>query len=292
MSYTNLNQLQYEFKRLGFRKLNDNESDADVRIRNREIAHWSRGLYESVHCFGTVMSKKKKRRLFHGISCKLVFDRFAQQFLLPTSLTTSRVIAERFAKQYGIVLELSHARDKDVKSLAINVKQISKFPQEKEYLIMRSKVKFCNMFINNTSHQKWVQLLVLWEKIRLGYFLFNENITDEQQASLVSMIDNYIQMKSRQKYSINNSNNENILNLDLDYVYPNGDIPNYIQLCFNKSTDSSYVFVLNSTGIQSKITNKQLLAYLSKTNLVNNQLFLVSGKQLLDRRLHVCLQKI
>ena len=62
--------------------MNDNETDADVRARNSEIAHWSRALQEVIHCWGSVMHRKKP--LYHGIDCKLLFNRFSYAFLMPT----------------------------------------------------------------------------------------------------------------------------------------------------------------------------------------------------------------
>ena len=127
----NIKALQFEFKRQGFRKLKASETAGNVRKRNAEIAHWSRALFETVHCFGSVMTRKKP--LYHGISCKFLFSEFSTIFEMPTSLTTSQTIACNFATNNGIVLALKHAGQADDISLVFDVSVISDFTNEQGF---------------------------------------------------------------------------------------------------------------------------------------------------------------
>ncbi len=133
LSYTNYTKLQYEFKRQGFRTLDANETESDVRARNREIANWCRLLMEGVHCFGSVMSKRKRR--FHGINARLLVFNFEPEFQFPISLTTSWRIAKNFATESGIVLVMKHGGLHDTYSLELDVSDLSKFSNEKGQFI-------------------------------------------------------------------------------------------------------------------------------------------------------------
>jgi hypothetical protein len=66
--------------------------------------------------------------------------------------------------------------------------------------------------------------------------------------------------------------NGSTFNVSLDYRHPNGNIPNYIQFCFNQTTDAFPFFTLNKRGINERVSNVQLLEYLSDANLKHNPL--------------------
>ena len=103
--YTNYDKLQGKFS-ASFR-IFDNEENWDLcKDRNREFANWSRLLRESVELFGTNLSDTPKMKLFHGINCELMFDSIICKFCAPTSMTTSRAVAESFSNGFGLILEI------------------------------------------------------------------------------------------------------------------------------------------------------------------------------------------
>merc|ERR1712228_650569 len=85
MLYTNMDDLQREFKK-GCRFLvEDNENVDLVKLRNAEIANWCRLLWESITFFGESISKKQV--FYHGLNCKLLFGSVIAAFNCPTSTT-------------------------------------------------------------------------------------------------------------------------------------------------------------------------------------------------------------
>jgi hypothetical protein len=79
----------------------------------------------------------------------------------------------------------------------------------------------------------------------------------KQEMRLLSMIENYLRMR------MSDDQKSSQINLSLDYLHPNANIPNYIQLCFNKTTQYGNSFCINKSGLQELISNPKLLAHFS-----------------------------
>ena len=104
--YTNWDELQFEFKKYGTRKVKESDDYyIEVLQRNREIAHWYILLKECVVFYGSQTSIDSKTIFYHGLSVKLLFAEFQPKFFAPLSTTGVLSIAQSFA-QTGIVLKL------------------------------------------------------------------------------------------------------------------------------------------------------------------------------------------
>eukprot|EP01084_Bolivina_argentea_P253044 424947_1 len=140
--YTDYTILSCKFS-TSFRKLSPNEADEAVKKRNREYGHWTKYLVETVNCFGTKVNESKIKCFFHGVSL-IYFDQFNETFNCPTSTTTKLQIATIFAKNDGIILELTqHTIDFDLRYF--NCSLISFYSNEDEKLFIQPPD--CQMFL-------------------------------------------------------------------------------------------------------------------------------------------------
>ena len=109
--YSDYDILSYNFRKT-FKKLSFyKESDAQMKIRNREYCNWSRILRETVQCYGTMMTDSKTNTYYHGINHinnQWSFKSFNTKFFSPTSISTNLSVVISFTQKEknGIVLEL------------------------------------------------------------------------------------------------------------------------------------------------------------------------------------------
>lgn len=100
--YCNFPCLQRAYKRYGYRR--EGKTRDQLLKNHSEIWHYSRLLFESVHCFGNPLNKDKK--YYHGLDCKLIFDRYNVMIDVPLSVTTEKDIAYSFSD--GMLLITQH----------------------------------------------------------------------------------------------------------------------------------------------------------------------------------------
>eukprot|EP01083_Nonionella_stella_P225979 802966_1 len=140
--YSELTTFCTKFRETYRRKKGEND-DGDVTQRHLEIYHFSRALYESVEFFGQRMTGKEK--VYHGLNCKLYFQKFTAFFNQPMSTSKRWSVACQFADG-GIVLTLESAVKSELdmskipKCLAIS--WLSQYPQEEELLFYGDNVLF------------------------------------------------------------------------------------------------------------------------------------------------------
>ena len=103
--YCDYDELSFEFSKT-FRKLHKKESDLELKERNGEYFNWSKLIRETVECFGTYLMESKISIFYHGVSY-LLLNSFVSYFCGPTSTTTQMSVATTFAKDDGLILELS-----------------------------------------------------------------------------------------------------------------------------------------------------------------------------------------
>merc|ERR1712154_67137 len=183
LCYVNVTALRRVFKLHGFvrcklekneksKKNKDYESRDVLLGRHREIWHWSRLLLECVHCYGIPLSSSFN--YYHGIDCKLLFNRFNVMFDIPTSLTLNRDIAYNLSRTInygrGIAIELSHGGLSDLQSLSLDLSYLSDYPSEEEQLVFHSYLSFNDVIINRMHHDEWLKILRFWYKIKEGFF--------------------------------------------------------------------------------------------------------------------------
>jgi hypothetical protein len=139
-----------------------------------------------------------------------------------------------------------------------------------------------DLLINQKSYKKWIRLLVIWQKIKDGEFVSHFRISAKQEIRLLAMIENYLRMRMRAT-----ENKSSAINLSVDYFHPNANIPNYIQLCFNKTTQYGNYFTINNSGLQKLISNAQLLSHLSyPKNQNQNNSFLSQFSRILKSEIY------
>ena len=103
MMYTNLSNLQYNYKKYGCKYSEKAQNENDMKTYHREIANWYKLLQQAVKFFGAEM--KTTDILFTGMSVPLVFGTFNPLIECPISTTTSYQIAHNFTQKKGIILK-------------------------------------------------------------------------------------------------------------------------------------------------------------------------------------------
>eukprot|EP01083_Nonionella_stella_P266269 900974_1 len=137
--YTNHTDLSAAFSR-SFRKVSGSESDHQLRERHSQYANWARLLREAVECWGDSLGDTTQTRtsFYHGISKKMIFDRFSQRFCCPTSTTLQYETAIMFANQGecdedGIVIRI---KNNGMAALFFDCIRWSDFAGESEMLFL------------------------------------------------------------------------------------------------------------------------------------------------------------
>lgn len=106
--YTDFDELSFHFSST-FRKRTESEGLGAHKRRNREFAHWSRLLRETVELFGTEMGESRIDIFYHGVS-RLIFSSFVAYLGSPTSTTSQLSVASMFATESdGLILELARS---------------------------------------------------------------------------------------------------------------------------------------------------------------------------------------
>eukprot|EP01084_Bolivina_argentea_P141628 248854_1 len=263
LCYVNVTVLRRVFKLHGFvRRKNENQStkkkkkyeSRDALLeRHREIWHWSRLLLECVHCYGVPLSAPLS--YYHGIDCKLLFNRFNVMFDIPTSLTLNRDIAYNLSRTInygrGIAIELSHGGLSDLQSLCLDLSLFSDYPSEEEQLVFHSYLSFNDVIINRMHHDEWLKILRFWYKIKEGFFfnhlICSDEITRNDQLCICAMIINMIIADKR-------------------HVRFDTRIPQYMQCLFNECVENNtFVWVIQSE-YQQMIKKLQGLLYFDYLN--------------------------
>ena len=172
--YTDFTDLQREFKR-HCRRLRKGESVEDVMERNREIAHWSRLLRESIMFWG--QSMKTKHIFYCGLTARLVLRSLSQRFECPLSTTSQFTVAQQFTDDSdGIILKIKRANGR---TRYFDMVRISAFGNEFERLFIGSTIKIIGILAYNAVRGKWeslkpryfVSALAMFEQIYNGHFV-------------------------------------------------------------------------------------------------------------------------
>merc|ERR1719317_215976 len=114
--------------------------------------------------------------VYHGLSIKLLFEKFTAYFNQPISTTTSYIVAHQFSKGLGVILKLMVAANVlgDIKKIPkyISVSWMSSFPGEEELLFYGRNVIFAVADIaeaeNHTMHANELALYNLFQQLVLN----------------------------------------------------------------------------------------------------------------------------
>eukprot|EP01084_Bolivina_argentea_P284041 486663_1 len=130
-----------------FRKNKWNESIQSVVRRNQEFANMSRLVRETVELYGYCM---QKQTVFCGMSYVMAIPQMLMKLNGPTSTTTVIEIANGFAGDDGIVIQLNNLNNR---LRSFNTSWITNYPSESEFLFCGGfyPIKIESVIIQSTS---------------------------------------------------------------------------------------------------------------------------------------------
>eukprot|EP01084_Bolivina_argentea_P259899 438740_1 len=165
MVYCNFTKLQYEYSKT-YRKIPITETDDSIKNRHSHFAHLARLLTESCYMYGTLANPKSGTHTFwHGINCKLIFNKCVAVFVGPTSTSCSREVTINFAKDKGVLIQLhcGYADAPDNYVTFLDCRWMTDFVYEEERLFigqsMALEFKTIITTIDNTNYEIWIYTL-------------------------------------------------------------------------------------------------------------------------------------
>eukprot|EP01084_Bolivina_argentea_P128859 227692_1 len=200
--YTDLDELQHEFRQSFSRK--HGETDTDVIKRHiSKYYFWGKWLHHAITVYGDKINNKlkinnKKVAYYHGLSTELCFDSLRHDFNIPMSVTTNQIKAGQFATDKGIILELKCQWDYESKwnrTKAFSVKWISEYPLEEEVLLFGNfnQLMIANIILmrdqkNNKQHKLIIQTINNFEMLCNGMNLDDEYDENNPMHNTMKML--------------------------------------------------------------------------------------------------------
>jgi len=182
---------------MGSSDLNDTNDDI---VRKHCNAHYwfGRFLTTAIEFWGQI--PKKSENFYHGLSAKFKFDQFSAVYEIPTSTTWDISVAQGFADEGGVVLQLSPKyTDEANNSRCLNVSELSEFKGEKEKLFAGMTVLSITNIYNPSDnkwegYKEWVASFLYFERIieqtheNRDHFNYGQLCEEEQNKYLVPLI--------------------------------------------------------------------------------------------------------
>ena len=168
MIHTNYTQLRDNLINNGCKRRYEDESYDELKKRHCEIANFCRLLKEAIFCFGDAFTDRS--RLYHGIDCKLMFNKVDFSFNIPISTTIKYSIAPHTATT-GICLKFGKPLSNQ-KNYYLDASDFSKFPDEKERIVYGGEpLGLLDIIYNGQSHSEHIMSLRLYQQIIEGMLL-------------------------------------------------------------------------------------------------------------------------
>ena len=140
--YTDFNKLSASFTRT-FRRVFAGEALESVKQRNMCYYWMSKLIIETVNCFGTngwVREGGESGPFFTGMGVVISVPSFRIRLCGPVSTSKEILVAQNFAKDNGIILELNNQTDHETKNLRFfNVSWLSKYSEENERIFVHGQ---------------------------------------------------------------------------------------------------------------------------------------------------------
>eukprot|EP01084_Bolivina_argentea_P065419 119243_1 len=184
--YCGFTTLSYEFSKT-FRKIDESEDIETCKQRNREYAHLSKLLLETVNIFGYV-GNKECPKYYTGINNAMIFNSFSGSFSSPTSTSAQIEVAWRFAGVKGIVL---HLRPMDNSMNYFNCSWLSCFSEEDERLVFAPyyPVTICSIQdLGLKMNYKWYIEAILKLYCAVNYTVFELKDSKKQNKIIHKLI--------------------------------------------------------------------------------------------------------
>lgn len=167
--YTNHTTMQEQFKKT--MRMPSNIQQIEVaydllKSQNAQIAIWCKLLFESVHLFGTIMTCDQL--FYHGISRRLLFEKFYAAFNCPISTTTEISVAKNFRQSLkGIILCVSCQSNQALISY-LDVSWLSNFRGESERLFYGAHLRIIDIEWRHHHLEYYLRSLTLFLRITNG----------------------------------------------------------------------------------------------------------------------------
>eukprot|EP01084_Bolivina_argentea_P270527 460024_1 len=236
--------------RESYRRINNETTDENAKIRHRQFYNYARALYEAVEFFGSEMTSTFK--VYHGLDRVMYFSRFTTYWNQPISTTKKEETGLQFADGTGIVLVFKSGIDKKHSDSTskipkyLPVSWCSAFPYEEEQLFYGENVCFEIHDIieannNNTRHCKELTIMNRFQKM-----LQNEKI--EWNEAQMNTLTQFIQ----------NQQHINVNSISENEIEENEQVTHYGQqlfgnFCNNVNTNS--IQIRNYHSLPNKLTN-------------------------------------
>eukprot|EP01083_Nonionella_stella_P030425 83403_1 len=198
--YTDYDTLSREFSAT-WRKNRKNETLQEIATRHREFWFWGKTLVDTVHLYGTNInsifrnilrrsSRSSPVKFYHGMP-RLYFAAMAAHFNSPTSTTSRLEVAQLFARDNGIVVELQPENEHS-NVTCFDCSLISRFANEDEKLFIQphilsfaGKLKIISMSdaSNGTNYAAVSKALAKLEHMMNGNEL--DNFLNQSQESVL-----------------------------------------------------------------------------------------------------------
>ena len=211
--YCNFSSLQYEYKKYGTRYHSNKQSFEDLKEKQKEIYHWYRLLFQLCTFYG--QSTKGGDIFYTGLNIRLTFKTFNPEFYAPISTSTSYFIAEKFADNKGLILQLTPTISS--KDSFFDCQLFSDFPDEKENLFFIAHyleimdIDYYN-FSDVYSSINWIPSFKLFSCIFNGNYVFITSKQKELEKSQKQLL------KLIKTFKVHN--NINITDNDICYNVP------------------------------------------------------------------------
>eukprot|EP01084_Bolivina_argentea_P088413 159626_1 len=205
--YTDWNDLCYQFSTT-FRQITQYETLTDIKNRNREFANWSKLLREAIELFGNCGWDKfesdewnndrnmQRGPFFCGLSSVMVFPHFNIRLYSPTSTSTCVEVAERFATDDGIVLQLNNNQPRNsFAACSWNCSWISNYTGEAERLWIGGhlslRVETIKTMETSINFYRYLKPLFYFDCMLTGCLMnrkTSEDITNDDYVVLLNLI--------------------------------------------------------------------------------------------------------
>eukprot|EP01084_Bolivina_argentea_P086253 155898_1 len=247
--YTDFDMLSYKFSST-YRYKNNKENLKELILRHCNYYWMARYLRETVEGYGDVFSPySKTKTYYHGISENMIFSSLIARFHHPTSTTKQITVAQRFATNNGIIINLERGA---CELPYFDCGWISAFGNEDESLFIGGMQPFEITNIINCStgeeYKKYIKAINIVILSLDGGYMNYEDICAKDEALIDSLI-------------INN-NDQDIPSYILNFFNSYRNHVKCIKMCFGDLEESSYLrslFLTNPSNVDQSFVNLKII---------------------------------
>ena len=172
--YTNNIDLQYELKHRGFSLLSSDESFSRFKKRNREIANFSKILFECIRFYGYNNNHlfQSSAIFYHGFDSKILTDNFELTVNVPTLITlepsSAMMICDK-SKNSVIQFRAKPNSIKDCKLL--DCSWLSDNPYHNTFITTDSIFEISDILSKYESNEIFINTILFFKKFVNGFYI-------------------------------------------------------------------------------------------------------------------------